>query len=236
MPVSAGWRGRSSGRRGAGVIRQVCTPCRAGGCLFLTALLLTLRLLLLACFGRPHLAFSFLSLELFDEAPPCSLCRAVCSWRGRDVNGSFASLSTVSVAARPLALFEQDPEACVARGLCGMHEQGLGRRRMPPPPPRASSVKFGKGTTACGAAKSPSGRVSSRRVARDSRPQDGQQRRRRHARREAPRPYRLVRCARQRAREGDHQRVRHPGRARARRGAPFVRRGARPRLTAALRH
>jgi hypothetical protein len=78
---------------------------------------LTLRLLLLACFGRPHLTFSFLSLELFDEAPPCSLCRAVCSWRGRDVNGSFASLSTVSVAARPLALFEQDPEACVARGL-----------------------------------------------------------------------------------------------------------------------
>jgi hypothetical protein len=82
---------------------------------------LTLRLLFLACFGRPRLAFSLLSLELFDEAPPCSLCRTVCSWRGWDVNCSFTFLSTASAASRPLALFEQDPEACVARGLRGMH-------------------------------------------------------------------------------------------------------------------
>ena len=122
MPVRTGWRGRHRGCRGASVIRRVRTPRRASGGLFLTALLLTLRFLFLACFGRPRLAFSLLSLELFDEAPPCSLCRAVCSyWRGRDVSVSFASLSTVSVASRPLALFEQDPEACVARGLRRMH-------------------------------------------------------------------------------------------------------------------
>ena len=99
---------------------------------------------------------------------------------------------------------------------------------------REAQANFGKGTTACGAASSPSGRVSSRRAAHGSRPQDGRQRQRRHARQEARQPYLLVRCARQRAREGGHQRVRHPGRARARRGAPFVRRGVRPRPTAAL--
>ena len=122
MPVRTGWRGRHRGCRGASVIRRVRTPCRASGGLFLTALLLALRLLFLACFGRPRLALSLLSLELFDEAPPCSLCRAVCSyWRSRDVSASFASLSTVSVASRPLALFEQDPEACVACGLRRMH-------------------------------------------------------------------------------------------------------------------
>jgi hypothetical protein len=99
---------------------------------------------------------------------------------------------------------------------------------------RETQANFGKGTTACGAASSPSGRVSSQRAAHGSRPQDGRQRQRRHARQEARQPYLLVRCARQRAREGGHQRVRHPGRARARRGAPFVRRGVRPRPTAAL--
>ena len=99
---------------------------------------------------------------------------------------------------------------------------------------REAQANFGKGTTAYGAASSPSGRVSSQRAARGSRPQDGRQRQRRHARQEARQPYLLVRCARQRAREGGHQRVRHPGRARARRGAPFVRREVRPRPTAAL--